>query len=80
MAEQDNSPQHSQGFGPAEDADATRQGQHTVSNDAPTDVNNNASLARFQGLTAALAAEGGRQNSERRHIIADGLLKSSMGG
>ena len=49
MAEQDNAPHlHSQGFGPAESADETRQAQQTVSNDSPTDVNPNAALARTQ--------------------------------
>lgn len=55
MAEQDNSPLHSQGFGPAESADETRQAQQTVSNDSPTDVNPNAALARTQ--TAMYAAQ-----------------------
>ncbi len=79
MSEQDNTPQHSQGYGGAEHADDTRQAQHIMANDMPADVNNNASLARFQGLTAGMAADGGRQNSERRHIIADGLLKAAIG-
>lgn len=68
---QDNTPLHSQAFGPAEDADATRQAQHTMSNDHPTDVNVNAALSRYQGLTAALAASGERQNSERLHMLAN---------
>jgi hypothetical protein len=46
--EPDNTPQHSQGFGPAEDADATRQAQHTAANDVPVDVNPNAIVARTQ--------------------------------
>jgi hypothetical protein len=46
--EPDNTPQHSQGFGPAEDADATRQAQHSNANDTPTDVNCNAIVARLQ--------------------------------
>jgi hypothetical protein len=55
MAEQDNTPEHSQGFGPAENADETRQAQHQAANDTPTDVNPNASLARMQ--TAMYAAQ-----------------------
>lgn len=48
MGEQDPTPVHSQGFGPAEDADATRQAQHSNANDTPTDVNANAVVARVQ--------------------------------
>ncbi len=42
------------GFGPRESADETRQAQHSLSNDAPTDVNCNAALARAQASTFAL--------------------------
>ena len=43
---QDPTPVHSQGFGPAESADETRQAQHTQANDTPTDV------AGYGGLAA----------------------------
>lgn len=48
MEEQDQTPVHSQGFGPAENADDTRQAQHQAANDTPVDVNPNAIVARTQ--------------------------------
>lgn len=54
---QDPSPSHSNAFGAAEDSDATRQAQHTRANDSPTDVNNNAIMARSQALTIDLAGK-----------------------
>jgi hypothetical protein len=74
MPEQDNTPQHSQGFGPAESADETRQAQQTVSNDAPTDVNYNAVLARAQGETLALMGKNFEANADRRNKLADQLM------
>jgi hypothetical protein len=73
-AEQDNTPAHSQGFGPAESADETRQAQQTVSNDAPTDVNYNAVLARAQGETLALMGKNFEANADRRNKLADQLM------
>jgi hypothetical protein len=69
-------------FGPVESADETRQAQHSVSNDAPTDVNFNAVLARQQAQTTALAgsefeaasvrrANAADSATERRQILAD---------
>ena len=69
-------------FGPVESADETRQAQHSISNDAPTDVNFNAVMARKQAQTTDLAgsefgaAAARRTNAadastERRQIIAD---------
>ena len=56
MAEQDNAPHlHSQGFGPAESADETRQAQQQAANDTPVDVNPNAALGRAQ--TAMYASQ-----------------------
>ena len=43
-----NAPEHSEGFGPAEDSDASRQAQHQNANDTPADVNPNAIYARTQ--------------------------------
>ena len=64
------------GFGPREDADTTRQAQHTVSNDAPTDVNFNAIVARSQALTIDGLGKGFASNQDRRDKIADhGLAK-----
>lgn len=79
MAEQDNTPVHSQGFGPAEDADTTRQAQHTVSNDAPTDVNINAVYARSQALTVDLLGKNYEANADRRGKIADAYMAKAMG-
>lgn len=73
-AVQDQTPQHSQGFGPAEDADTTRQAQHQMLNDAPVDVNMNAVMARSQSLTVDAMGKGFSANQERRQIIADTLL------
>ena len=72
-AEQDQTPQHSQGFGAAESADETRQAQHTVSNDAPTDTNYNAVLARAQGETMALMGKNFEANADRRNKIFDAM-------
>jgi len=66
-----NAPQHSEGFGPAESADETRQAQHSVSNDAPTDVNVNAVVARSQTLTFDILGKEFGAAAARRTIIAD---------
>jgi len=75
-ATQDQTPQHSQGFGAAENADDTRQAQFTQSNDTPTDVNINAVVARSQALTTDMAGKGFVAMQERRQILADRDLKS----
>lgn len=67
----ETSPEHSNAFGPAEDADATRQAQHSVSNDSPTDVNFNAIVARSQALSVDLAGKAHMSNQDRRDKIAD---------
>lgn len=77
-AVQDQTPQHSQGFGAAEDSDATRQAQHTVSNDAPTDVNYNAALARAQAETLNLAGKAAVQNADRREKMFDQIAAVSL--
>ena len=69
-----NAPEHSEGFGPAEDSDATRQAQHTMANDFPTDVNYNAVLARAQGETLALMGKNFESNADRRGKIADQVM------
>lgn len=58
-------------FGPIENADETRQAQHDRSNDSPTDVNNNAILARSQGLTVDIAGKAFQSNSDRRDKMVD---------
>jgi hypothetical protein len=72
---QDQTPQHSQGFGPAENADETRQAQHSQANDTPTDVNLNAVVARSQTLTFDLAGKNYEAGADRRRIMADAMLK-----
>ena len=61
-------------FGPVENADETRQAQHDRSNDSPTDVNNNAALARSQALTIDIAGKAFTSNMDRRDKLVD--LKS----
>lgn len=58
-------------FGPLEDSDATRQAQHSRSNDSPTDVNNNAIIARRQAQTTVNAGDEFAAAAARRTIIAD---------
>ena len=71
---QDTTPESTKGFGPRESADETRQAQHQVANDAPTDVNFNAIVARSQALTVNIAGKNYEAASDRRTIIADALL------
>jgi len=71
---QDPTPVHSQGFGAAESADETRQAQQTVSNDAPTDVNCNAVIARAQAETITLMGKNFEANADRRNKLADQLM------
>lgn len=70
MDVQDPTPVHSQGFGPAESADETRQAQQQVANDAPVDVNPNAVLAREQAATLALMGK----NFEAQSMRFNGLM------
>jgi hypothetical protein len=71
---QDPTPVHSQGFGAAEDADTTRQSQHTQANDTPTDVNCNAVIARAQAETITLMGKNFEANADRRNKLADQLM------
>lgn len=75
----DPTPEHSQGYGAAEHADDTRQAQHSVSNDAPTDVNMNAILARSQAQTTDQAGKNYEGNADRRGKIADFAMGKQMG-
>lgn len=59
------------GFGARESADETRQAQQSVSNDAPTDVNMNAIVARSQALTFDIAGKNFEANGDLRQKIAD---------
>lgn len=82
MPEQMNpgDPRHSEGFGPAEDSDATRQSQHSVSNDAPTDVNMNAIIARSQALTHDIAGKDFERDFARLNKIFDSLVITQLKG
>lgn len=66
-------PQSTFGFGPREDADTTRQAQHSLSNDAPTDVNMNAIIAREQGATLTLMGKNFEAAASRRNSLFDHL-------
>lgn len=77
-AVQDPTPVHSNAYGAAENADDTRQAQHTISNDAPTDVNCNAVIARNQAGTIALMGASFEANADRRNKIFDALAGSSI--
>lgn len=66
------------GFGPREQADETRQAQQTVSNDAPTDVNVNAVIARSQALTHDVLGKNYEANADRRNKIADAFMGKQM--
>ena len=61
-------------YGPNANADETRQAQHSNSNDAPTDVNMNAVVARSQALTVDIAGKNYEAASARRQIIADSAI------
>jgi len=78
MSETTGTPPYSEptrAFGPVESADETRQAQQSVSNDAPTDVNMNAIIARSQGLTHDIAGKNYEAGADRRRIMADAMLK-----
>ena len=70
-ATQDQTPQHSQGYGAAEQADETRQAQQTQANDTPTDVNLNAVVARAQAETLTMMGKNFEANADRRNKMAD---------
>ena len=65
-------------YGPGANADETRQAQHQGANDAPTDVNNNAVVARLQASTFSLMQANFEGNANRLNKIAD-LLFHKLG-
>jgi hypothetical protein len=71
---QDNTPASTMGFGAREDADATRQAQHEMTNDTPTDVNMNAVVARVQALTFSVSGQSFEANSDFRQKLQDRIL------
>ena len=77
MADQ-NTPEHSEGFGAAEDADASRQAQHSNANDTPTDVNFNAIVARSQALTVETAGRSYESAASRQNNLAN-IIMGKMG-
>jgi hypothetical protein len=68
-----STPRATPGFGPREDADATRQGQHQAANDTPVDVNPNAILARAQAETITQMGKSFEANADRRNKQFDDL-------
>lgn len=62
------------GFGARESADETRQAQQSVSNDAPTDVNFNAIVARSQALTVDGIGKSFAANQDVREKLQDQFL------
>ena len=77
MSETTGTPPYSEptrGFGAIEDADTTRQAQHSNANDTPTDVNPNAVVARSQALTFDIAGKNYEAGADRRRILADAIL------
>ena len=71
MAATEAAPPSTFGFGPRESADETRQAQQTISNDAPTDVNFNAIVARSQALTIDMLGKDFEANADRRTKLFD---------
>ena len=71
---QEMTPQATLGFGARESADETRQAQQSVSNDAPTDVNMNAIVARSQALTFDALGKNYESNADFRQKLQDRLL------
>ena len=67
-------------YGPNANADETRQAQHSNSNDAPTDVNVNAVVAREQSATLTLMGKNFEANADRRNKIADILMNKMNNG
>jgi hypothetical protein len=72
MAEGDAStPSRFDPYGPNANADETRQAQHQLTNDSPTDVNMNAVVARSQSLTVDIAGKNYEAGADRRRSLFD---------
>ena len=71
---QDQTPIATMGFGARESADETRQAQQTISNDAPTDINFNAVVARSQQLTLDVLGKNFESNADFRQKLQDRVL------
>lgn len=61
-------------FTPGNDASMTMQAQHSMANDHPVDVNNNALLGRLQGQCTARIGEEFAAAAARRTIKADNAI------
>lgn len=57
-------------FSPSDNADETRQAQHSFTNDTPTDVNFNAIVARSQALTVDMAGKNYEAEANLRSMYA----------
>lgn len=62
-------------YGPGANADETRQAQHSLSNDAPVDVNMNSIIAREQAGTFTLMGKNFEANANRLNVIANLLVQ-----
>jgi len=72
-------PEHSEGFGAAEQSDDTRQAQHGILNDAPVDVNLNAVYARNYAETASRRADSFERAAARHDLVAEAILAKIAG-
>tara|TARA_R110000824_G_scaffold5196_6_gene24122 strand:+ start:532 stop:777 length:246 start_codon:yes stop_codon:yes gene_type:complete len=70
-------PPPSSGFGSREAADATRQAQQSLANDAPVDVNLNAVVARSQALTFDVLGKEFAAGAARRNASFDQMATDS---
>ena len=68
---QDDTPVATKGFGAREDADTTRQAQHTEANDAPDDVSLQRVMCRSQALTVDILGKEFGAAAARRTAIFD---------
>ena len=64
-------PTATMGFGAREDADSSRQAQHSFANDEPTDINVNAVVGRSQVLTFDVLGKEFTANSDLRQKMGD---------
>jgi hypothetical protein len=74
-----DTPLPSRGYGSVEATDDTRQAQQTISNDAPTDVNMNAVVAREQAGTFTIMGKNFEANADRRNKIFDHIAGRDLG-
>ena len=58
-------------FTPAIASSKQMQSEHTMSDDMPVDVNNNAALARFDAQTLSIVGRAMANNTDRREKQAD---------